>query len=130
MTAQVLEIQAVGFKEASHRMGRIAVRFVHAEPAFLEMAEIIQHGEERVFATLHGKYVRTGALKESLTKDHAEHAIRRAHAEELEFGSGLPYAIYQRKNKRAKSAVLKLLTKERREVGQLFLGYVVRGDHP
>jgi predicted NACHT family NTPase len=122
----VIEITPMGFEKAGYDLEKIAHRMLNARPAWEIIEEILEKGEERVFDRYHGKYVRTGALKESLTQKDANDAIREAHAEELEFGTKVWYAHFQKRKK--KSAVLKLLPTERKAAAKVLIEYVVFGS--
>lgn len=97
----------------------------HAEPAFKLVAEILEKGEERHFKGLQGRYVRTGALRDSLTQPSANGAIREIHGDQLIFGTSIFYAKFLRKRK--KSAVLVLKPTERKAAAATILAYVSRG---
>lgn len=120
------EIQALGTEDASHDLAGVAGRMSNAQPAFTEIERILEAGEQRQFNRLHGKYVRTGATRASLTQPSANGAIRQAHADELIFGTSIWYAKFLRKKK--KSAVLVLLPKERKAITQTMLDHITSGD--
>jgi hypothetical protein len=119
------EIQALGTEDASHNLAGVSARMSNAQPAFTQIERILEQGEQRQFDRLHGKYVRTGATRASLTQPSANGAIRQAHADELVFGTNVWYAKFLRKKK--KSAVLVLLPKERKQVTQTMLDYITSG---
>lgn len=118
-------IEALGVEQTQDDLEGISRRMVHAEPAYEQVATVLEEGEKRHFARLRGKYVDSGALLASLTQPSANGAIREAHADELVFGSSLYYAKFLRKGK--KSAVLVLLPKERKTASQTILDYIVHG---
>jgi hypothetical protein len=120
------EIQALGTEEASQDLEGVEQRILHAEPAFTEIERILEQGEQRHFNRLHGKYVRTGATRASLTQPSANGAIREAHTDQLIFGTKIWYAKFLRKKK--KSAVLVLLPKERKAITQTMLDHITNGD--
>jgi hypothetical protein len=122
------EIQALGTEETEADLAGVSRRMANAAPAFAESARILERGEQRVFDRLHGKYVRTGATKASLTQPAANGAIREVHADALIFGTSIWYARFLRKRK--KSAVLVLLPKERKQLTQTMLDYITEGDEP
>lgn len=119
------EIQALGAEETSRDLEGVEQRMIHAEPAFTRIERILEAGEQRQFNRLHGKYVRTGATRASLTQPTANGAIRQAHADELVFGTRIWYAKFLRKKK--KSAVLVLLPKERKAITQTMLDHITSG---
>jgi hypothetical protein len=124
--ARVFEIQAFGFNEAAGKLKRVAIRFRNARPAFELIQEILESGEQRIFKNLRGKYVDTGALMESLTQPSADGAIREAHMAGVDFGTDIWYARFHRDEK-GKLPYLKILTKERQQIRETVMGYVV-GD--
>lgn len=126
MRGLVFDITPVGFGKAERDMRTIAVRLRNARPAFELVLRLLERGEERLFKRFRGKYVDTGALKASLTQPDANDAIRVAHADELEFGTKLFYAKYLT-DKNRKSAVLRLLPKERKEANATILEYIMHG---
>lgn len=119
----IYDIQALGVEKTIGDLEGIAHRMSDAQPAFEEAMRILERGEQRLFRRLHGKYVRTGATRDSLTQPAANHAIREAHADELVFGTSVWYARFLR-NKRGKSAVLVLTPTERKQIGETILDYI------
>jgi hypothetical protein len=119
----IYDIQALGVEKTTADLEGISHRMTDAEPAFVEAARILERGEQRLFKRLHGKYVRTGATRDSLTQPAANHAIREAHADELVFGTSIWYARFLR-NKRGKSAVLVLTPTERKQINRTILDYI------
>ena len=118
-------LQLLGGEEAIDDLDGIAKRMEHARPAFEAVSEILEAGEERHFSGLRGRYVRTGALRDSLTQPDANGAIREAHADELVFGTSIYYARFLRRKR--KSAVLVLKPLERKAASKTILDYVM-GD--
>lgn len=118
-------LQLTGDEKAAADLDGISVRMQNARPAFELVQEILQAGEERHFAGLRGRYVRTGALKASLTQPNANGAIREAHADELVFGTSIYYARFLRRKK--KSAVLVLKPIERKAASRTILDFIM-GD--
>lgn len=117
------EVQAIGVEKTSRELEGISHRMTNAEPAFMEVARILERGEQRVFARARGKYVLTGATRASLTQANANQAIREAHGDQLIFGTHVWYAKFLRKRK--KSAVLVLLPTERKAARETILDYVM-----
>jgi hypothetical protein len=126
MPAQVFDIQALGFDRARSKLARVGFRLRDARPAFEVISEMLEEGEKRLFKRYRGKYVDTGALMESLTQPNANDAIREAHAGGLDFGTAVYYARFH-KDKKGKSAVLKLQPTERKKIPTTLLEYVVAG---
>lgn len=126
MAGLVFDIQAFGFDEVVGKYQRVSYRVQDMRPGFEEVSSELEEGEERLFNRYGGKYVDTGALKASLTQPRANEAIREAHAQHLDFGTGVFYARFH-KDKTGKSAVLKLQPKERKKIPVTLLEFVVRG---
>lgn len=122
----IFEIQAFGFNQASGKLKRVAIRFRNAQPAFELVQGILESGEKRVFKNLRGKYVETGHLMDSLTQHSADDAIREAHMAGVDFGTSTWYARFHRDEK-GKLPYLKILTKERVQIREAVMGYIV-GD--
>ena len=96
------------------------------QPGFEAAMQLLEEGEKRLFKRYGGKYVDTGALMASLTQPLANDAIRDAHAQHADFGTSVWYARFQ-KDKKGKSAVLKLQPKERKLIPPTLLSFVSRG---
>lgn len=116
-------LQLVGGDKAEKDLDGIAARMEDAKPAFELVEKILESGEERHFKGLRGRYVRTGALKASLTDGSANGAIREAHADELTFGTSIYYARFLRRKK--KSAVLVLKPLERKASTRTIMDYIM-----
>lgn len=112
-------------ERTSDRFHYVAKRMRNARIAFQQVSKIVESGEERHFNSLRGRYVQTGATRDSLTQPNANGALREAHHNELVFGTTIEYAKYLRKGK--KSAVLVLKPTERRASAELILQHIVRG---
>jgi hypothetical protein len=121
----VYDLVPVGAEPAEHDLEGIASRMLNAEPAFTEVERILEHGEQRLFTRLRGRYVDTGATKASLTQPTANDAIRQAHANELVFGTRVWYAQFLRKPRSKKSAVLVLMPTERKAIRQTVLDHIM-----
>lgn len=126
MPGVLFDIQAFGFVEAEGKMQKMTYRVTDMRPGFEEIETMLEEGEERLFESYHGKYVDTGALKASLTQPRANKAIREAHAQHLDFGTAVYYARFH-KDKKGKSAVLVLQSKERKKIPVTLLEYVMHG---
>lgn len=130
---QVFEIQATGAIEG---LEDVADRLRNSEPAWREALEILEQGEQRHFARLRGQYVRTGALKQTLTGQSPK-SIREIQNDGLEFGTGLHYARFlskkpktpdagqvRRRKAKGKSAVLVLQPKAKKDIVRALTEYV------
>lgn len=126
MPGVIFDIQAYGFVEAEGKLEKMTYRVTDMRPGFEEVQKMLEEGEERLFNRYGGKYVDTGALKDSLTQPRANKAIREAHAQHLDFGTALYYARFL-KDKTGKSAVLKLQPKERKKIPVTLLEFVMHG---
>lgn len=114
-------IEAEGADEVADRIAKLSLRFIHLEPIRERVMNIFEQGEERHFNRQKGRYVRTGALRDSLTQPNANGAIREAHGDEFVFGTSIFYARFLRKGR--KSAVLVLQPAAKRQAS------AVLGDH-
>jgi hypothetical protein len=126
------EIQAIGVEQTSRDLEGVTHRMVNAEPAFVEVERILERGEHRLFDRAHGRYVDTGATRESLTQPEANGAIREAHGDQLIFGTRIWYAKFLRKPGRGrsgktKSAILVLAPTERKQARETILDYIRGG---
>ena len=52
-----------------------------------QVFDVIETAQVSHFAALHGRYVDTGELRESLTSRHAANALRLAHGDQIDFGT-------------------------------------------
>lgn len=109
-----IELIAEGFGAAGQRLDNIADALEHIALAAPKVYELLQRSEQRLFERYGGRYVRTGALRDSLA-GLTSHSIREAHANEIIFGTNLYYARFLRRGKR--SAVLSLTPRDRAAVG-------------
>ena len=123
-------------EKTSGNYDEVSRRLRNAKPAFSEVLDILEEGEQRHFARLHGKYVRTGALMASLTQPTANAAIREAHGDGLVFGTSTYYAKFLTKERRSrttgevtkqkgKSAVLVLQPKAKKAASQVILDFAL-----
>lgn len=88
-------IIVTGAEETAVHMHQRARRAADMAPAFEEMVPALEKAELRLFDSYQGKYVLTGATKESLTQSDANGAIRAAHGERFVFGTSIWYAKFQ-----------------------------------
>lgn len=122
----IVEIEPIGFAHAVKTLAGVRMRLLNAKPAYEVILEMLEKGEQRLFTRLGGKYVDTGDLKASLTQGTANEAIREAHVDQLVFGTEIYYARFH-KDKRGKSAVLKLQPTERKLAAKSLLDYALQG---
>ena len=88
-----MTIEIVGVDKVERDLRGIAGRMVDMEPAFRDATHLLEASEARLFDELAGRYVRTGALRRSLTSPGA--GVREARAGHMAFGSDVPYARFQ-----------------------------------
>ena len=95
------QITIVNAKEVSGDLHAIGKRMENAKPAFRAIVPILEDGESRYFSRLNGRYVRTGATRDSLT-GMTGHSIRDVHADGggLTFGTTVSYAKFLTKRKK------------------------------
>ena len=113
----------------------IGERMVNQEPVLEAAMQRLEQSEEKFFE---GQYVRTGALRESLTGD-GPGAIRRVTRTGFEFGSSIHYAAFQVENpgpvtpagglqrRGHPSAILKVDEAQAAELAATLGEYVMRG---
>lgn len=119
------DVSLDGGEKAEHDLEEIADRMRDFRRAAGLLFSILEAGEQRHFSSLRGRYVLTGATRDSLTSRSANGAIREAHAGELTFGTSIDYAQYLRRKK--KSAVLVLKPKEKKRASSELLDFIVGG---
>jgi hypothetical protein len=94
--AQGAIIEVVGVAKVRQDLAGIAERMLApGEVLALEM-KVLEESERSLFEGYGGEYVQSGATLASLTQSGAEGAIRRVHANSIEFGSSIWYAKFQR----------------------------------
>ena len=120
-----IEIELLGAHPAQARIHGIAERLMYLEPAYEEVFNVLEEGERRIFDAWHGKYVDTGALKDSLTLPDADGALREIHSDGVDFGTLIPYAVYQRDHGR--SAIMRFDEAEVAEIAAIMLRYIAEG---
>lgn len=116
------DLQVLGAETTAERLDRIADRMNNSRRGFEHALDTLEAGEERHFRSLRGRYVRTGALRDSLTQENAQGAIREAHADHALFGTSIFYGRFLRKGK--KSAVLVLKPLERKTIARDLLSWI------
>src|SRR4051812_353403 len=115
-----LDIQISGVVPTAEMLEAIGQRALHLDPALGEIMDLLLEGERSLWKRSGRKWMRTlapstqarhrrkhtsalvgaGHLQDSFTKDAGRNAIRKAHGEELVFGSSVYYARFQDKKKR------------------------------
>ena len=116
----------------------VAGRLLDVSEVLRSEERVLEVQEEGVFAEHGGRFVATGALKNSLTMPNAPGAIRRVTGHTLEFGTSISYARYQTEHigpptekggmKRPPPvAILKLTEETRRVVAKDMMEHAVHG---
>jgi hypothetical protein len=115
-----LDIEISGVVPTAEMLEAIGQRAIHLDPALEEIMDLLLEGERTLWKRSGRKWMRTlspstqarhrregtsalvgsGALEDSLTKHDGRGAIRKAHGDQLVFGSSVYYARFQDKNKR------------------------------
>jgi hypothetical protein len=134
---QMVAIRADEVADAYEGVGHRANRL---QPAFEEVMGLLEKDERKHFEKMRGRYVLTGATRESLTQRDARGAIRSIHAGGLAFGTRVVQAHYLTKSPRdpenqqiskhnghGRSAVLVFKKGTKRKASQLILRHIV-GD--
>lgn len=86
-------VQVIGAGPIEAKLSAIGLRALNPSIGLARAIPKLEEAEASRFAAFRGKYVRTGALKASLTGPGTG-AIRRLTADTLSFGSALPYAQF------------------------------------
>jgi hypothetical protein len=120
-----LYVEARGVGKTAEDLAVIGRRMRDARPAFERVMPVLEAGEARHFAGLGGRFVMSGALRDSLTQASANGAIRETHGSHLVFGTSIFYARFQRKGR--KSAVLVVKPKEKRQAATTIMDWIVEG---
>lgn len=133
------QITIANASEVAGDLRAIGKRMENAEPAFRAIIPVIESGEERYFSRLKGRYVRTGATKDSLTGVTAN-SIRDVHNDGggLTFGTTVSYAKFLTKRRRDPqegrlkkkgrpgwSAVLVLTRTTRKQINKVIADWVM-----
>ena len=132
-------IELIGTERIARTCEGIAHRMVNQEPALELAMKRLEQSEEKFFE---GRYVQTGALRESLVGD-GPGAIRRVTRTGFEFGSSVYYAAFQVESpgpvtpagglerRGHPSAILKVDEAQSAELAATLGEYVMRGrDFP
>ena len=135
---QQVGIQVIGEEHLRRTCAGISGRLENHTAGMGAQIRRLEGTESELFSE--GQYVRTGALRDSLTRSGAAGAVRRVHGSELEFGSSIPYAKFQVEDpgpetpagglqrKGHPSAVLKLDEATALEVTRDLGEYLMRGN--
>jgi len=136
-----ISIEVAGSDKVQHDLRAMAGRMADISPVTRAQFHWLELREERLFSR--GKYVRTGALRASLTQDTAAGAIRVTEPGGLKFGTSVWYAPFQvvhpgpvtpkggLRRKGHTSAVLKRLRPaERRNLAEDVGNWILKGHRP
>jgi hypothetical protein len=88
------DIHAFGAEEATEWLADTAARVSDMRGVEKPIDDTLNQEYEQKFREWQGWLVDTGALRESLTDDHALGALREAHLDEVDFGSQIAYARF------------------------------------
>lgn len=115
-------LELLGAHPAQVALKGLEERILNFEPAFGAFMGILEAGEQRIFDAWNGKYVKTRALLNSLTQPDADGALRRVHHGQADFGTLIPYAVYQRDQGR--SAIMRFDDTEIAEIEAEALSWI------
>ena len=88
----------MGAMKLRHDLAMIAARAVAMPEVASKLFFKAQEKEEAALFAAHApRHVASGATRASLTESGANGAIRERHGESSEFGTSIPYAIYEHK---------------------------------
>jgi hypothetical protein len=76
----------------------VAARVLDLEPVHDDLFSILERAERTHFELMHGRYVRTGAVRESLTQRGGYGAVRDSQGSDFRFGSRVFYAHFLTKS--------------------------------
>lgn len=88
--------ELIGVGKIRNDLRTLMERLATPEAMMAQQIEILEESERAIFEAHGGRYVQTGALRDSLTQSSADNAIRRQLGGTLEFGTGVWYAKFQR----------------------------------
>jgi hypothetical protein len=95
-----ITIDPKGFEYAAANLDQTGGRMADLRPGFEKVMDVLESAEAQHFTKLGGKFVRTGDVRASLTLENADGAIRRAHMQEMEFGSSIWYSVFLRADRK------------------------------
>jgi hypothetical protein len=125
-----IQLDIEGGARAERWLASMARRIEAPHIAVEEIFRLFERDEGAIFDSWGGKFVRTGALRASLTSDVGG-ALREDHGTTMRFGSDLPYAWYVGRHGKGhpKASPVLLKATEARAVlaGELMLRYIAHG---
>ena len=89
----LIDIEALRADEIADEYRDVGDRSLAQQKVWLRIAKMLEKIHAAHFGRVRGRYVRTGAVKSSLT-GHGSGAIRNVDAQGLEFGSSVWYAHF------------------------------------
>jgi hypothetical protein len=130
MSPALMEVEELG----PVRLAGVAERFARPEVAFGAVLREFESEERSIFASFAGKYVRTGALRASLTDAAASGAIRHLTPSGATFGSSIWYARFQGTSGPERhgrpSAILKVTAREAELATRTLMEFILHGGRP
>jgi len=132
-------VELIGAAHAEHTFEGIATRLLDMSPALRAEERVLEVQEQGVFAQHAGRFVDTGALKNSLTMPNAPGAVRKVSATSLQFGTSIKYARFQTEHIGPETeaggmarplpvAILKITEETRRVVAKDLMNHAVHGS--
>ena len=127
-----IDVVAEGAAHAAKMVYDIAGRARNPTPGLMELVPELEKAERELFDSYHGKYVDTGATRDSLVHSFSEGAIREIHGGEFVFGTSVWYAKFQGTTKppgyhSPPSAILKLPEGGAEVASKVGARYVIHG---
>ena len=131
-----MSIRITGAAKLNRDLRRMAEDMWDMRAVFEEVTRLLEASETRLFAELDGRYVRTGAMRDSLTM--SGEGVRDINPTSLRFGSDVYYARFQVKNpgpvtpkgglqrKGHPSAVLRLTNAQAHQIAQDAMEHITR----
>lgn len=91
-------IELIGAEKAQRDFDQVMKRMLNHRTGMRRTIPLLQANESAIFASHGGKYVKTGALRASLTEPKGAGAVRRPARQSLNFGTSIYYARFQREH--------------------------------
>lgn len=129
-------VELLGAPKIIEDLDVMAGRLASAGEMLTAEFSVLEQAEATLFDSYGGEYVASGATRDSLTQPSANGAIRRIHGNEIEFGTSIWYAHFQRtiggpsgkprgRKREGPSKILKLTPAARQAAAQLVMDRVM-----